>query len=79
VFIQACLVVAVFLTAWVLLAAIRPPFTRDTTLDERHSDHRCPDTFSAGKGAAFAAGAAGLCIIGMVLVGVLGPKPKAGK
>ena len=69
------LVIAVFFFTWTVLAAIRPPFTQKP----KSAPDAGPNSFSSGKGAAFAAGAAILCGAGMlVLAFVPGLVPKKG-
>ena len=78
VFIQVMLVIGVFFFTWLVLAAIRPPFTRKPKPDvDVPGVDTGPNSFSPGKGAAFAAGAAVLCAVGMlVLAFVPGVIPK---
>lgn len=80
-FAQVMLIVIVFFMAWLILAAIRPPFTRKTPDNKNDDSERqllC-NSFSAGKGAAYAAGAAVLCAIGILVLALLPTGSKLGK
>jgi hypothetical protein len=72
-FAQVMLVIVVFFFTWLALAAIRPGFTRVTPVDRNSEEEKkalC-SSFSSAKGAAYAAGAAVLCAIGMLVLAIV--------